>query len=168
MKISRNQLRRLIREQIESISGGVQQLYRRAARYAFENGEMPGSKYQSDDESPNYIGIIYDERDVGGEEDPDQGPYTPFNTNFYTSKITPEIAAAVHQETSVFKKGPVSIQAGWFWHEVDDYDGSRSAGGPYPSREAARAACLRNFPDIIQPGDVQNTPNAMLDDEAGF
>ena len=162
MKITEAQLRRLIREQVDR-GRGPTQLTNRQMRYISNNGlgGDHGYGYGDEDSNPDYIGIIPDEVDSDDWR-------TPFDDTYWTIQVTPEIADKVYQESSVYKKGPVTIPSGWFWEHMSDYGGMIDVKGPFSSREEAKQDCLDSHHEIITPERVQTAPSTGSDVEIGF
>lgn len=157
MKITRKQLRKLIREQIAR----AVQLTQRQMSYIRKNGIVDGAEYGDPDEGQDYIGVIPDDR-AGTHH------YTPFPDTFFTTLVTPEIVKRIYQKTSATRAGPVTIPVGWFWKEKGAFGGSGDVGGPHQTREGARQACLESHREIITPEDIRSAPSATSDFEVGF
>jgi len=160
MKITEAQLRKLVREQVSS---GLQQLTHRQKQYIRYNRIVEADQYGEIEGGEDYIGIIPDSREGTSDE-----WFTPFPDLFFTTLVTPEVAEQTYEETSVYKKGPVTIPTGWFWMGISEYDGQGSVKGPFSSREEARQDCLDSHYDIITPKDVRAAPNTGSDVEIGF
>tara|TARA_R110000803_G_scaffold71710_1_gene135060 strand:+ start:436 stop:900 length:465 start_codon:yes stop_codon:yes gene_type:complete len=154
MRITENQLRKIIKEQVQAPG-----LTHRQKRYLSnsvvtdEFGEVLSDSF--------HIGTIYDDNDR------DDNP-TPFDNNLWVFKVTQEMADKAYNETTVYKKGPVTIPTGWFWENISDYGGMVEVKGPFRSRQEATSDCLNGHSDVITSDSIETTENANSSEEFGF